>query len=80
MARTRKDRRAPDLLSNVKQKPKRTFKRRYMQVKRNGFEDPGDYCPDCGEPTGFQSGFLVCPACGWIDSGPDAIEVFFSAA
>lgn len=31
--------------------------------------DPGDFCPDCGEPTDFDEGYLCCRECGWIDSG-----------
>lgn len=70
MARTRR----------AQREPKKPFKRRYRRAKENGFEDPGDHCPDCGEPTDFQSGFLICQSCGWIDSGRDAIELDFNAA
>lgn len=80
MARTKRYRKSREVTSNVKSKPKRPLKRRYLRARQSGFEDPGDYCPDCGEPTGFQSGFLVCQSCGWIDSGPDSIELNFNVA
>lgn len=77
MARSKKDRRQ-ETASNTKRKVREPLKRRYLQYKQHGDADPGDYCPDCGTPTGFQSGFLVCQSCGWIDSGLDAIEIDFN--
>lgn len=77
MARSNKDRRQEGN-SNTTQKVREPFTRRYLHYKRHGEIDPGDYCPDCGDPTGFQNGFLVCQGCGWIDSGSDAIEIDFN--
>jgi hypothetical protein len=80
MSRSNKDRRHLPLSPSSKRKVREPLKKSYLHYKRHGFEDPGDYCPDCGEPTGFQNGFLVCHECGWIDSGLDAIELNFNAA
>lgn len=69
MSRTRKDKKNSIAAgTTTKQKAKETFNRRYQNFKRHG-ADPGDYCPDCGNATDFQSGFLVCNGCGWIDNG-----------
>lgn len=46
--------------------------RRYREFKLKG-PDPGDFCPDCLEPTDFRSGFLCCDGCGWADIGTEAI-------
>lgn len=80
MGRSRKIRKSSDAGSTTKRKTEEPLKRRYRRFKERGYEDPGDHCPDCGEPTGFQSGFLICQTCGWIDSGSDAIEIDFNAA
>lgn len=80
MARTHKDRRVGHQQQNRPRKSKEKLSRRYLKAKRLGFVDPGDFCPDCGNPTGFQSGFLICQNCDWIDSGLGAIEIDFNVA
>lgn len=59
----------------AKRKAQTPLNKKYRDFRKNGDEDPGDRCPRCGSITGFQSGFLVCNNCDWIDSGSDAIEL-----
>ena len=77
MARTWKDAKSDAEMSANSRKPREKLNRNYRRFKEHG-PDPGDYCPECGEPTGFQSGFLLCQDCGWIDGGPDAIDFEFN--
>ncbi len=87
MSRTYKDQKQNQAaqLTQKKQR-KRRLKRRYIRYKSCGPEEDirrenelreimdGDYCPKCGSPTHFDTYYLACVNCDWIDYGEDAIR------
>ena len=86
MSRTYKDQK-PNLVARFVRKKcqKRRLKRKYIRYQCCGAENcrneyefnevlDGDVCPKCGSPTHFETYYLACVDCGWVDYGEDAIH------
>ncbi len=68
MARTYKDQKNERSIRKTETSSEPNKKKNYLSQKRYGANDDYELCPDCGGLTNFQSGFLVCTECGWVDA------------
>ncbi|HEY8270662.1 MAG TPA: hypothetical protein VIG33_07210 [Pseudobdellovibrionaceae bacterium] len=77
MSRTYKDKNViylPERKSPVKHKREHQLRGRYSKYKKEGPPLDADNCYDCGGPTDFQGGFLVCSECGHAEGVLDVID------
>ena len=67
MSRTFKRGRNP-ILSVMRSNPIQELNHKYRSYKMHGPPVDQDVCPECRALTDYQSGFLICPECGWNES------------
>ncbi len=80
MSRTYKDQKQNQVVSIAKSKRQRQpLTTKYLRYKQKGDNSDGDFCPKCGTPTHFETYFLACGNCGWVDAGSEAIDREFAA-
>ncbi len=86
MSRTYKDRKDNQVVQFAKSKRQaQPLKQKYIRFKQCGYETSsaenndenldGNLCPNCGAPTHFESYFLTCAHCGWIDAADESIDL-----